>query len=350
VTDTSPLSVGLQDTLIDAMRRLDETAKGIVLLLSDDGRLVATVTDGDLRRAVLAGTPLNSTLEAWQARWNPDGKPPLTLPPNASLRDIRDLMLEHNIRHVPLVDPSGRVRDLILERDLLDLEERQSQALVMAGGEGKRLWPLTKDTPKPLLDVGDSPVIERIVGQIKEAGIGRIAVSTHYRAEMIEDRLGDGSRFGVGISYLRERQPLGTAGALGLLDGWDGPLLVINGDVLSRVRYGLLIDYHRDAHATVTMGVRKHGTQIPFGVVELDGHSVTAIVEKPTYEHYVNAGVYLLEPEVKEHVEPNRRMDMPELIQRIIDAGRPVSAFPILEDWIDIGRPEDYERAKESYA
>lgn len=348
--DTSGLAVSAADTLMDAMRRLDETAKGILLLLDDQGRLLATVTDGDLRRAVLAGMPLESTLADWQSVANPGNRPPLTMAPNASLRDIRALMLENNIRHVPLVDQDGRVRDLVLERDLLDLEERQSQALVMAGGEGKRLWPLTKETPKPLLDVGDSPVIERIVGQIKEAGIGQIAVSTHYRADMIEERLGDGSRFGVGITYVREEQPLGTAGALGLLEPWDGPLLMVNGDVLTRVRYGLLLDYHRETNAVATLGVRRHEVQIQFGVVELDGHGVTGITEKPTLKSYVNAGVYLLEPEARGFVEPNRHMDMPELIQRMLDAKRPVSAFPIIEDWIDIGRPEDYERAKETYA
>jgi NDP-sugar pyrophosphorylase family protein len=238
----------------------------------------------------------------------------------------------------------------VVERDLLDLEERQSQALVMAGGEGKRLWPLTKDTPKPLLDVGDSPVIERIVGQIKDAGIGQIAVSTHYRADMIEERLGDGTQYGVGISYVREEQPLGTAGALGLLAPWNGTLLMVNGDVLTKVRYELLLDYHRETKAVATVGVRRHETQIPFGVMVLEGHSVRGIQEKPTVENYVNAGVYLLEPEVRGRVEPGRHMDMPELIQRLLDTGQPVSAFPILEDWIDIGRPEDYERAKETYA
>lgn len=331
------------------MQRLDQGAIGIVLLVDEDRHLIATVTDGDIRRALLGGMSLDTTLATWlEARG--ERPAPITRPVGTTAEDLRQLMLETTIRHVPLVNAEGQVEAVVLESDLLGVDNRQFQALVMAGGLGKRLWPLTKDTPKPLLDVGEKPVIERIVDQIKDAGISRVAVSTHYKAEMIEEHLGDGSKFGVGISYVREEQPLGTAGALGLMEPWEGTLMMVNGDILTKVRYELLLDYHRENKAAATIGVRRHTVDVAFGVMDLDGHRVTGIREKPTLEFFVNAGVYLLEASVLTHVNRGERMDMPELMQKLLDAGEPVTAFPILEDWIDIGRPSDYEKANENYA
>ncbi|MBL8065971.1 MAG: nucleotidyltransferase family protein [Chthonomonadaceae bacterium] len=348
MTDLTGLVVTPEQPLIEAMRSLNANAKGIVLLLDDKGHLLATVTDGDLRRAILAGLPLETTLGDWLAL-QIDRSSPLTMLAESSTDEIRSALVSKNIRHMPLVDDTGRVVRVVIENELLVPGSGDVHALVMAGGEGKRLWPLTENTPKPLLNVGDTAVIERIVSQIAQAGVASVAVSTCYRADMIEDALQDGSQFGVSINYVREEQPLGTAGALGLMKPWKGTLVMVNGDVLTEVRYEKMLGYHKESGAIATVGVRPHRIDVPFGVVELDDDKIVAIKEKPSYHFFVNAGVYLLEDAVRSHLSEGKRLDMPDLIEALLLSGERVNAFPIVEQWIDIGSPADYERAKQHY-
>ena len=205
---------------------------------------------------------------------------------------------------------------------------------------------LTDNQPKPMLPVGDRPLIEHIIDQLRAGGVHQISVSTHYRSNAIKEHLGDGKRFGVEIDYVTEESPLGTAGALNLLHPWDSTLLVINGDILTRLNHKAMLDFHREYNAVLTVGVRQYEVQVPYCVVETDGVDVQRVSEKPVLQFFVNAGVYLLEPEIRSWLSEQSRVDMTDLIRDLSSAGRRVVSFPISEYWLDIGQLPDYERAQ----
>ena len=215
----------------------------------------------------------------------------------------------------------------------------------MAGGLGTRLRPLTDDLPKPMLRVGDRPLLELIIEQLHEAGIRRVNVATHYRGEVIAEHFGDGRRFGVEIQYVQEDEPLGTAGALSQLGKSKEPLLVINGDILTRVNIRAMLNFHREHQADMTVGVRQHELQIPYGVVETDGVKIISISEKPTMKHLMNAGIYVLNPEVCQLIPEHQYYDMSHLLGRLVGENRRVISFLVHEYWLDIGEIEDYQRA-----
>jgi NDP-sugar pyrophosphorylase family protein len=216
----------------------------------------------------------------------------------------------------------------------------------MAGGFGTRLMPLTDGTPKPMLPVGDRPLLAHIVGQLRAAGIRQLNVTTHYKADAISEHFGNGQDYGVDIRYVHEDMPLGTAGALALVEATDQPLLVMNGDILTRVDFGAMLDFHRHHAADMTVGVRQYQFKVPYGVVETDGVMVMGVSEKPTVSNFINAGLYLINPDVQRMVPPACRFDMTELIHLAIARGLRVVCFPIREYWLDIGQLTDYERAQ----
>jgi NDP-sugar pyrophosphorylase family protein len=219
----------------------------------------------------------------------------------------------------------------------------------MAGGYGTRLHPFTKDIPKPMVSVGDKPLLELIIQQLREAGISRVSVTTHYKREVITRHFGDGRDFGVEISYVEEDEPLGTAGALSLLDASEEPLLVINGDIITRVDFRAMLNFHRDHQAEMTVGVRQYEFRVPYGIVETDETRVTRISEKPIVRHFINAGIYLLNPEVCRFIPKGKPYDMPELINRLVEGGHRVVSFPVREHWLDIGQIEDYQKAQSEF-
>lgn len=334
----------------DAMERVTANACGIVLVVDEAQRLTGTVTDGDIRRAILRGMDLSTKVADLIAHQEPGPADGPVVAPHGTPPDVLlELMRRFHIRHVPLLDDDRRVVGLVRLEDLIE-EPQDFRAVVMAGGFGTRLRPLTENTPKPLLQVGDRPLIEHILGQLHAGGVRHVSVTTHYKPEVIKDHLGDGGRFGVDIDYLTEDAPLGTAGALGMLPPWDSTLLVVNGDVLTRVNYRAMLDFHREHHAVLTVGVRQYEVQVPYGVIEADGVLVRGINEKPLLRFFVNAGVYLLEPELHARLSTGARIDMTELIEQLIAAGAPVVSFPISEYWLDIGQLPDYERAKDDVA
>ena len=221
------------------------------------------------------------------------------------------------------------------------------RAVIMAGGLGTRLRPLTESTPKPMLPVGDRPLLQRTVEQLGQAGIRTISITTHYQADKIKQHIGDGSSFGAVVQYSHENEPLGTAGALRRLESLgDEPLLVINGDVLTTVNYRAMLDYHLEHEAELTLGVRRYALEVPYGVIECDGAEVRELREKPEVGFFVNAGVYLAEPHLCAEIPENRHYDMTDLIARLIAEGRRVVSFPIHEYWLDIGRIDDYEQVQ----
>lgn len=330
------------------MALIDKNGKGIALIVDEKRRLLGTVTDGDIRRAILARMDLEKPVSELLARKvNSPYPKPLAAPVGTDRLTLLQMMKEHGVRHIPLLDTNGCVADLVTLDDLLPDQVVSMQAVIMAGGLGKRLLPLTEDTPKPMLPVGGKPLMERIIEQLRGSGINRINILTYYKAEKIINYFGDGSRFGVKLNYINENQPLGTAGALGLIEGVEGPLLVINGDVISQVNYRAMVAYHQEHKADLTVAVSKYDLKVPYGVVESDGVFIREILEKPSFSFFVNAGIYLLEPSVYDYIPKNEHFDMTNLIECLIKARRAVVSFPIVEYWLDIGQHVDYYKAQE---
>jgi dTDP-glucose pyrophosphorylase len=340
------LIVRPENTLIEIMAAINESGHGVALVLDENERLIDLVTDGDLRRAVLKGVDLKIPFTQFR---HSDHKP-YTLPAGTSRREAFKKLRERQVRQVPLVDDEGHVTDLV-DFDELVIDDGGAStptAIVMAGGFGTRLRPLTDNVPKPLLPVGDKPVLERTLEQLKSSGILRVHMATHFMPEAISDHFGSGEAFGVNINYVHEQQPLGTAGVLSLLaeKQHTAPLLVVNGDIITRVSYRAMFDFHRESGADMTVAVRQYEFNVPYGVVDTEGEEILGIREKPTQKMFVNAGIYVLEPHVPKYVPTGRRFDMTDLIAALLTDRRHVAAFPISEYWLDIGQMDDYERAQ----
>lgn len=336
------------ESLRAAALQMERSSAGIVLIVDEHGRLLSTVTDGDLRRVLLAGLGLDAPLEELLKRKATSKyATPVSVPMGTPQEEILRLMEEHVIRHIPVIDGEGRVVELVTGNQLIPREVIPLQAVIMAGGYGKRLLPLTQNTPKPMLPVGEQPLMELMIGQLRDAGIHRVNVTTHFEPEKIRDYFGDGERFGVNLNYVSEERPLGTAGALRLIEAKKEPLLIINGDILTKVDFRAMLDFHNEHKADLTVGVREYDFQVPYGVIETEGARVTGVNEKPVYKFFVNAGIYLLQPALDEFIPKDERFDMTDLIEQLTAAGRTVVSFPIMEYWLDIGRLSDYERAQE---
>ena len=330
-------------TLHQALMTIQRGAKQIALVVDGASRLLGTVTDGDLRRALLAQTTLSSPVAQVMQRSFKAGSADL------STAEIARILRSNVIRHLPLLDAEGTLVDLVWISDMLREETVELSAVVMAGGFGSRLHPLTLDLPKPMLPIGDKPLLEILISQLKRAGIKDVSITTHYLPEKIEQHFGDGAAFGVDLNYVSEDFPLGTAGALSFMDHRDKPVLVINGDILTHVDFRALFAFHQESAADLTVAVRPFEVKLPYGVVDCAGSYVTSLKEKPSMSFFVNAGIYLLEPSVLEYIPTEGRYDMTDLIQRLIGEGRSVASFPVQEYWLDIGQHADYERAQEDF-
>ena len=325
----------------EAVRCLNAVALQIALVVDGQERLVGTITDGDIRRGLLAGLTLQSPLESIVYR------NPLVVPPGMRRDLIADLMRANRIHQLPVVDESRRVVGLHLWDEMPGVQQSLENVMViMAGGFGTRLKPHTLSCPKPLLPVAGKPILEHIIERAKGSGFSRFVVSVHYLGHMIEEHFGDGSRLGVGIRYLREDTPLGTAGALQLIEPRPHrPFVVTNGDVLTDIHYGELLDFHIRGRAGATMAVRMFEWQHPFGVVHTSGISITGFEEKPVYRSHVNAGVYVLEPQALDLLPRGEPCDMPVLFEALRQDGKHTIVYPMHEPWLDVGRPTDYDRA-----
>lgn len=338
-----------QSSIRDAIACIDCNRRGIAIVVDDSRHLLGTITDGDVRRAMLCGINLEapvSELLACKAGWpNPH---PVVAPMGTERGALLQIMQEHMIRQIPLIDEGGRVSGLVTLDDLLSPQDLPLQAMVMAGGLGKRLHPLTEETPKPMLPVGERPLMELIIQQLRDVGIKRVNVSTYHKPEKISGHFGDGHEFGVDIRYVHENQPLGTAGALRLLDRESSELLlVINGDILTGVDFRAMVEFHREHRADLTVAVRQYEFKVPYGVVETDGVTITGISEKPVFRSFINAGIYLLKSEVCRYIPSGQSYEMPDVVQLLVKEGRPVVGFPVHEYWLDIGQIGDYQKAQE---
>ncbi len=342
------LLIRASGTVRDAMACIDRNNRaGIALVVEPERRLRGTITDGDVRRAMLAGVDLDAPVTTLLERQRELHEPrpmPLTAPVGTSAPKLVALMRRYEVRQIPIVADDGRVEGLALLEDLIDAEVPSLRAVVMAGGYGRRLGELTEETPKPMLPVGDRPLLERIIEQLRDAGIRHVNLTTHYRADAIASHFGDGREFGVEIEYVSEARPLGTAGALGLVEA-NEPILVMNGDILTRVDFRAMHRFHDEHRAEMTVAVRPYEVRVPYGIVELDADLVSAIAEKPLVRGFVNAGIYLINPDVREFVPSGEPLEMPQLIEQLVAAGLRVVGFPLREYWLDIGQLADYEQA-----
>ncbi len=334
-------------TVGEAAALMDCNGLRIVVVVDQDGRLRGTVTDGDLRRAMLARLDMSQSVTSLLDRKAGSAyAKPVTGPAEADRAAYLRLLQDHRLHHLPIVDAQQRVVGLVTLDEFVTGEPLPLQAVIMAGGRGKRLHPLTEQTPKPMLPVGDRPLLELIIEQLKESGIRRVNVTTHHQSEKITEHFGDGRKFGVDITYVTEDRPLGTAGGLGLMAPSTDTMLVLNGDILTQVDFHAMLAFHRGHQADLTVAVRQYDVQVPFGVVECNGELVRCLTEKPVLNFFVNGGMYLIEPSVFEHFPSGERFDMTDLIQRLIERGRKVVSFPVREYWLDIGQPADYEQAQ----
>ena len=317
-----------------------------MIVADRDRRLLGTLTDGDVRRALLRHLALDvpvsqvmcSTPQVAQREW--------------SREHVLSLMESTRLLQLPVVDQSGHVVGVETLHDVLERRQLDNPVFLMAGGFGTRLYPLTQSCPKPLLKVGNKPILELILESFIDAGFHNFFISTHYLPEMIKEHFGDGARWGVDIRYVHEDEPLGTGGALGLLphEEINRPLFMMNGDLLTRVNYRGLLDFHDEHESIATMCVREYEHQVPYGVIKSDGHRIISMVEKPVQRFFINAGIYLLAPVLVKSVLPGTRVDMPSLLQEAMAAGNDVTMFPVHEYWLDIGRIDDFQRAQDDVA
>ena len=329
-----------------AMKAIENSQTKIAIVVDQDGKLLGTVTDGDIRRALIAGasvkTPASSIMNE-----SPDTG---LIGQNKNI--LIEMMNNSKTKQLPILDEMGRVVDVVSLKLLTQTEKRENLVFILAGGLGTRLHPYTENIPKPMLPIGDKPILEHIIENFIEQGFHRFCLAVRYKSEQIMDYFQDGSKWNIDIQYLQEDEPLGTAGALSLIPQQENhPLIVINGDILTKVRYDHLIDYHTHEMADATICTYPHTVDIPFGVIEIEEGLVRSIKEKPSYEFMVSAGIYCLNWNVVEDMKlhSDDRMDMPDLLKLRLGKEKRIKAYPILEYWMDIGIKEQLHQARSDF-
>ncbi|GGD72547.1 nucleotidyltransferase family protein [Lacimicrobium alkaliphilum] len=329
-------------TLEEAISMLDRAALRIVLVVDKEHKLLGTLTDGDIRRSLLKHQGLETNVREVM------NTSPRSVTRQWTREQILSEMRRYQLLQLPVLNESGLVVGLETLHGQLQRQKIDNPVFLMAGGLGTRLRPLTQTCPKPLLHVGGKPILEVILQRFVDSGFHRFFISTHYLSEMIEEHFGDGSRWGVDIQYVREDEPLGTGGALGLMpeDQVDLPLLVMNGDLLTSLNFHNLLSFHQQHGGIASMCVREYEHQVPYGVVEFQDHLVQGLTEKPIQRFFINAGIYVLSPEFVNSIPANTRIDLPTLLEQQIKSGNRVNLFPAHEYWLDIGRMEDFIRAQ----
>lgn len=323
-------------TIGQALRNLTQSGAKIVLITNEASVLEGTISDGDIRRGLLEGLDLNSPIASVIHR------NALVVLPQMGRDLAMQLMVANKVQQIPVVDEHHHVVGLYLWDTIITAPTRPNLMVIMAGGMGTRMRPHTDNCPKPLLSVAGKPMLEHIINRAKLEGFNHFVLAIHYLGHMIETYFGNGERLGVQIDYLREQSPLGTAGALALLNPLpDAPFVVTNGDVMADIRYGELLDFHAQHAASATMAVRLHEWQHPFGVVQIQGIEIVGFEEKPITRSHINAGVYALDPGALSVLGPDAHCDMPSLFARLQAKAKRIVAYPMHEPWLDVGRPDD---------
>ncbi len=341
IKDLSALTVSENATLLQTIEAINAGAKQIALVVDESQKLLGTVTDGDVRRGLLRGLALDaSVLEVMN-------KQPHVASPDEDPQEVMAREFSKSIHQLPVIDEHGKLVGLLTDQDMLVAAEISTPVVLMAGGKGVRLYPLTKDVPKPMLKIGDQPILEIILRKLHAQGFRNIFISVNYLADVIREHIKDGAWLGLKVSYLEETQPLGTAGALAQMAGKIGePFIVMNSDLLTNCDLRQVIKFHKKQGAKATLGVREYSFQVPYGVVNIDGNEVESISEKPIHRSMVSAGIYALDPWALDLIPKNEFCDMPTLLDSVKSHGEKVVAFPIHESWLDIGRHDDLNEAR----
>lgn len=332
--------ISFDATIRDAIEAIDRGSLQIAVVVDAKKRLIGTITDGDIRRGILRGVAFSSSVREIMT------KNPKSARSHQHHEEILSLMKQMKVRQLPVLDRSDRVVGIEVLDELLSVPTRKNWVVLMAGGLGTRLKPLTDSVPKPMIPIGQKPILETILENFIEYGFKEFFISVHYKGHVIRNYFGDGSRWGVNIRYLSEDKKRGTAGALSLLPGKPSePVFVMNGDLLTKINFSQLLSFHQEQKLSATMCVREYDFQVPYGVLTIDRCRIKSIDEKPTQKFFVNAGIYVLEPMSFEFIPKGKFYDMPQLFRDIMKAGGAAAAFPIREYWIDIGRLRDLMRA-----
>jgi len=335
-----------QTSLIkEALTVINRGAMGIALVVDENEKLIGTLTDGDIRRGLLNNLGLEDSIEDIIFRT------PTVCTTDNTKEEILQTALDKKIYQIPIVDSSGRLVGIEEVDTLLRPRIKTNQVVLMVGGLGTRLRPLTEKTPKPMLKVGNRPILETIILNFKKYGFINIVLSVSYKSEVIEEYFRDGSDFGVNIEYIHEEQRMGTAGALSLMrDKLNEPFFVMNGDLLTNINFEQMMDYHLSNSSIATMGVREYDFQVPYGVVNINDKDIISIEEKPVHKFFVSGGVYILDTKSLDFIPDNEFYDMPTLFEKLIENGLKSISFPIHEYWLDIGRMEEFKRANDEYS
>lgn len=331
-------------TILEAVKCIDKGSVGIALVVDEAQKLLGTVTDGDIRRGLLKGISMEDCITKVMYT------EPLTISSQTERDNVYKIMDEKRINCVPILGPDGIVIGAETRNEYIGKPKEDNIVFLMAGGLGSRLQPLTNDTPKPLIPIGERPILETIMSNFIQFGFKRFYISINYRGEMIREHFGDGSKFGAEISYIEETEQLGTAGSLSLLpEKPKQPIIVMNGDILTSINFQQLLAFHHHYKASATMCVREFNFQVPYGVVTTEDHALVELIEKPNYNFFVNAGIYVIAPDVVDLIPKGVFFDMPTLFKEIVKQEKGTLAFPLREYWIDIGQHHDLEKAKQDF-
>ncbi|WP_339205350.1 nucleotidyltransferase family protein [Paenibacillus sp. FSL K6-3182] len=335
-----PILISPEMEIIETMKVIDNSSLQFAVVVDDNNRLLGTVTDGDIRRGILKGRSLDSPIRVVM------NEMPVYEKAGQKAYYYKALMKKRQLKQLPIVNHEKQIQYILFSEDIEGALQKENIVILMAGGLGNRLRPLTNDIPKPMLKVGDKPILELIIEDFKKFGFTNFILSVNYKKEIIKDYFQDGAHLGVSIKYIEENKRLGTAGALSLLpEKLDAPFFVMNGDLLTKINYEQLLDFHNETKSVATMCVREYEYQIPYGVIKTESHRLLSIVEKPIHKSFVNAGIYILNQEMLNYVPKEKFYDMPELFEKIMDQQKEVAVFPLREYWLDIGRMDDYEKA-----
>ena len=338
------ITVYKTQTIKDALQIIDKGAMKIAIVLDEKKKVIGTITDGNIRRGLLKGLSLNSSIETIYF------KEPTLSSVNETKEQLIQKAISKKLYQIPIVDEDGYLVGIEDLATLLKVTNKRNRVILMAGGLGTRLRPLTEDIPKPLLKVGNQPILETIIKNFVKYGFINITISLNYKAEMIKEYFGDGSRFEANIDYIEETKRLGTAGALSLIKNRpQEPFFVMNADLLTNVNFSHLLDFHVQESSIATMCVREYDLQVPYGVIETKESKITSIKEKPIQTFFVNAGIYALSPQVFEYIPKNTFYDMPTLFNDMMENKHSLISFPIHEYWLDIGRMSDFEQAQSEF-
>lgn len=331
-------------TIREALKVIDNGAMQIAIVVDENNRLLGTLTDGNIRRGLLNNLTMDDSIE------NIVFRTPTIATMNETKEEILQKALTKKLHQIPIIDETNRVLGIVEIDELIKPKAKNNKVVLMAGGLGTRLGELTKTTPKPMLHVGNKPILQTIIENFAKYGYTNIVISVNYLSHVIENYFGDGSAFGVSIEYIHEKERMGTAGALSLMHNLlKEPFFVMNGDLLTNVNFENFHNFHISQGAVGTMGVREYDFQVPYGVVNIEEGRIKSIIEKPIHKFFVSAGIYMLSPEALSLVSEGNFFDMPSLFEKIIDKKDKALSFPIHEYWLDIGRMNDYERANNEY-